>query len=62
MGKFRGTCPDFIAPVIPNFVLSDTISISSCERTVSILTKNLPISTARVDIIPIANEIAIMLF
>ena len=44
MGKFRGICPDFIAPVNPNFVLSDTISISNWDRTVSILTKNLPLA------------------
>ena len=37
-----GMCPSFIAPTIPNFVLSETLSISNCDNTVSILTKNLP--------------------
>ena len=44
MGKFRGIWPDFIAPVKPNFVLSDTISISNWDNTVSIRTKNLPLA------------------
>lgn len=35
---------DLIAPLIPNFVLSDTISISNCDKTVSILTKNLTLA------------------
>ena len=43
-GITPGKCPDFIAPLSPNFVLSDTISISNCERTVNILTKNLPLA------------------
>lgn len=33
-----------MAPFKPNLVLSDTISISSCDKTVSILTKNLPLA------------------
>ena len=33
-----------MAPFNPNLVLSDTISISSWDKTVSILTKNLPLA------------------
>ena len=44
IGTTPGKWPDFIAPLSPNFVLSDTISISSCESTVNILTKNLPLA------------------
>ena len=44
MVQYRGKCPDFIAPFNPNFVLSLTISISNCDNTVSILTKNLPLA------------------
>ena len=43
-GAGPGKWLDLIAPLSPNLVLSDTISISNCDNTVSILTKNLPLA------------------